>query len=264
MELELETQPKPEKKKEATVRIADEHSTAMGLLCAPEVIASFVLTTCIFANDISDSTDSDAAAIASVIFFILSALVYLLFCTGAIIYYLCRRDWGKKEVAAYIIMTTIGGICYFVGDNLSPIFQQYADQLNCCELCTSRIKQSGYFFMSLAAAIFFLPAPYIKLDKPDMMQNKAKRFSSILNWTPALLQFIRFDIIFSGAEYVLNLDDPMNEKVTCPAGFLLYVAFIAVFFVMDCINFDIKDDDDCKIKCISVIALFIKTAMLAS
>ena len=257
---ELNTEPKPEKKNEVTVRIVEEHSLtlAMGVLYAAEFIASFMLTTCILANNISDSTDGNAAAIASVFFFSSSALVYLLFCTGVIIYYLCRRDWG---IAAYIIITTVGGICYLVGDNLSPIFQQYANELNCCELCTSRIKQSGYFFKSLATAIFFLLVP--DTHKPDVTKNKrfSKHFSSILNWTPALFQFIRFDIIFSGAEYLV---DPMNEKVTCPAGFLLYAAFIVVFLVIEIINFDIKDDDDCKIKCISVIALCINTAMLAS
>ena len=279
LELEPETQPKldPEKKKEVTVRIADEHSLAMGLLLAVEIVASFVLPTCIFANDISaDSTDSVAAAIASVIFFILLALVYLVFCTVAIIYCLCRRDWGMKEVAAYIIMTALGGICYFVGDNLSPIFQQYADELHCSdELCTSRIKQTGVVFMTLATAIFFLPSPYIKLDTHKDMQDKdkiffSKHFTSLLKLlsAPALLQFIRFDLLFSEADNIVNMmDDTMNDslKVACPAGFILFVIFIIFFFVMTCIRFklDVKDGDDCKIRCISVIAVPIKTLMFA-
>ena len=282
-EKKKETQPKPdpektrEKKKEATVRIADEHSTAMGLLYAAEFIASFVLTTCIFANDISDSTDSDAAAIASVIFFILLALVYLVFCTVAIIYHLCRRDWGKKEAAAYIIMTTLGGICYFVGDNLSPIFQKYADKLDCSdELCTSRIKQTGVVFMTLATAIFFLPSPYIKLDThKDILQDKdkkkiSKHFTSLLKLlrAPVLLQLIRFDLLFSAADNIVNMmDDTMNKslKVACPAGFILFAVFIGFFFVMTYIRFklDIKDGDNWKIKLTSVTAVVIKTLMFA-
>ena len=282
LELVTWTQPKPdpEKKKEVTVRIADEHSTAMGVLCAAEIFASFVLATCIFANDISaDSTDSDAAAIASLIFFILSALVYLVFCIVTIIYCWCKRDWGKKEVAAYILMTALGGICYFVGDNLSPIFQKYADELCCSdELCTSRIKQTGVVFMTLAAAIFFLPSPYIKLDTHKdimMLEDKdkkffAKHFISLLKLlsAPALLQFIRFDLLFSEADNMVNMmDDTMNEslKVACPAGFILFAVFIGFFFVMTYIRFklDIKDGDNWKIKLTSVTAVVIKTLMFA-
>ena len=55
-------------------------------------------------------------------------------------------------------------------------------KLDCSdELCTSRIKQTGVVFMTLATAIFFLPSPYIKLDThKDILQDKdKKKFLSI-------------------------------------------------------------------------------------
>ena len=62
----------------------------------------------------------------------------------------------KKAVTQQGILIGLGGLCYYVGDNLPPIIVNYADELGCGQECVRNIRIAGAVLLG-TASVTYLP-----------------------------------------------------------------------------------------------------------
>ena len=62
----------------------------------------------------------------------------------------------KKAVTQQGILIGLGGLCYYIGDNLPPIIVNYADELGCGQECVRNIRIAGAVLLG-TASVTYLP-----------------------------------------------------------------------------------------------------------
>ena len=96
-------------------------------------------------------------AIASVVLFSIVGVLYILM-IGAWFVWL----WGKEtnvqtlfqKNAARGISIAIGGLFYYIGDNLPPLVEEYAEELGCSPDCVEETQVAGTVMLAITTAAF--------------------------------------------------------------------------------------------------------------
>ena len=207
--------------KRVRLTIGAHNSCLMGLLFLLELTTSISLSVTLFAKNVCHQFNDKTAAYFNVVIFATSAAVYLLISLISIPCYanLCakgedqnkqeeeakkKEPWGCKELFGSLFITTLGGLFYFIGDNMPPIFNEFADQLRCDETCLSYIKECSEFLMNLAAVSFFLPESFVKIkSKSKLKENQGERNKYAKNFKFFSKQLIRFDLLLTVTESIL-------------------------------------------------------------
>ena len=110
----------------------------------------------------SNETNSTATgqAIASVVIFALAGILYILIIT----YCCCNMSTIHNVFFRRRNWVALGGLCYYIGDNLPPLIEEYRDELNCNSDCFEVIQVIGAFMLGVAA-ITYLPLLIIVVPK---------------------------------------------------------------------------------------------------
>ena len=61
------------------------------------------------------------------------------------------KELSKKKLAR-CISTAIGGLFYYIGGNLPPLVEEYAEELNCSPNCVEEAQVAGTVMLAIATA----------------------------------------------------------------------------------------------------------------
>ena len=271
------------------VKIADDYAVAMVILIGVEFVSSFALSICEFVSLNAGREDTAPEGIASLVIF---CLFGALFVVATVLLIVCnvvlKENWGVAEVLVFIAVPIFGGLFYFIGDNLSPIFQQYGGQLHCDPDCISRITSFGTVCTGMSAALNFLTATVIDVESEGLGKTwpysvKVMKFFGLMTI---------FDLLFTstGSSEITTLplstvatqsaafssvvtEDPLTNSSTvfsCSSeayytegsGFLLGV-YVLLFLAVVLFSVIATERDDSKCKCgVDVVFSFIHSVIL--
>lgn len=175
-------------------------------------------------NDSSLVTSSEA--IASLVIFSIMGVVYVAIAAAHFVCLWCKKSPVQHicpENSARNVFTAIGGIFYYIGDNLPPLVEEYAED---CPECVERAQVAGLVLLAIAI-ITYLPVvinavlPY-KKDKEEV--NTPACIAVFL----LLAKITDLDLVYTVVERII----PRTCDETIVGGtWALYIIYI-IFFVL--------------------------------
>ena len=132
-----------------------------------DIVTSFTLRGIVYSKHLKESEINKTAgaqngsnmtteAHASVAIFVTFGLVYFLL---IFLYYMCiclrkcSKIWSVHGRGLFI---AIGGLCYYIGDNLPPLIREHGGGLDCGEECVEGVQIFGIVMLGIAT-ITYLP-----------------------------------------------------------------------------------------------------------
>ena len=119
-----------------------------------DIIVSFVLAGIFFHKN--NHPGSSGHGMGALLVFGSFGVVYIVI----VVYYINKWKTAsslmKKAVTQQGILIGLGGLCYYVGDNLPPIIVNYADELGCGQECVRNIRIAGAVLLG-TASVTYLP-----------------------------------------------------------------------------------------------------------
>ena len=273
------------------VKIADDYAVAMVILIGVEFVSSFALSICEFVSLNAGREDTAPEGIASLVIFCVFGAGFVV---GTALIVVCNvaysseSKWGVGEHIVFIAIPIFGGLFYFIGDNLSPIFEQYGGQLHCDPDCVSRITSFGTVCTGMSVALNFLTTTVIDMESEGLGKTwpysvKVMKFLGLMT---------SFDLLFTstGSSEITTLplstvatqsaafssvvtEDPLSNSSTilsCSSeayytegsGFLLGV-YVLLFLAVVLFSVIATERDDSKCKCgVDVVFSFIHSVIL--
>ena len=96
-------------------------------------------------------------ATASVVLFSIGGLLYILSIGGWFMWLWCKETKVQKlckNNLARGISIAIGGLFYYIGDNLPPLVEEYAEELGCSPDCVEGTQVAGTVILAIATATY--------------------------------------------------------------------------------------------------------------
>ena len=96
-------------------------------------------------------------AIASVVLFSIVGLLYILSIAAWFVWLWCKETNVQnvfQKNAARGISIAIGGLFYYIGDNLPPLVEEYAEELGCSPNCVEEAQVTGTVMLAIATATY--------------------------------------------------------------------------------------------------------------
>ena len=131
----------------------------------------------------------------------------------------CLQKYGKG------IITALGGLFYFFGDNFSPLVFKYAEELYCDEGCIFRAQTAGIIILGFAI-ITYLPI-LINPDAPNAEQDNMIPGSLLL-----VTKITNLDLVYTAIERAASND---CDKVLV-GSWIYWSIYIFVFTVTSVIQ----------------------------
>ena len=168
------------------------------------------------------NSSASAAAIVSLVVFGVGAIAYSI---GAIV---CGRFVCRKGEKCKPILTAIGGLFYFIGNNLPPLVEEYEQQLSCGQGCVEGFQQFGVVMLALAV-ITYLP---IMVGGVVQSEDKDEGEKSNVHANVFLLlsKITDLDLVYTTIERVIHSDCPDERAVI--GAWLYYTFFITAFLLL--------------------------------
>ena len=108
-------------------------------------------------SNLATPNETVSQAIASVVLFSIVGLLYIL-SIGAWFVWLWCKETNVQNVfqknAARGISIAIGGLFYYIGDNLPPLVEEYAEELGCSPDCVEEAQVTGTVMLAIATATY--------------------------------------------------------------------------------------------------------------
>jgi len=156
------------------------------------------------------------------VFFSIGVIAYI---AGAVVcgfYICCKGDKCKP------ILTAIGGLFYYIGDNLPPLIGEYEHPLRCGQDCVEGIQHFGIVMLALAA-ITYLPIMVSgEVQSEDEEQDKKPCVHA--NIFQLLPKITDLDLVYTTIERIISSNCPDERAVV--GAWLYYTFFIAAFSVL--------------------------------
>lgn len=168
------------------------------------------------------NSSASSEAIASLVFFSIGVIAYIAGAVACGCYVCHKRDKCKP------ILTAIGGLFYYIGDNLPPLIEEYEHQLSCGRGCVEGIQHFGIVMLALAA-ITYLPIMVSgEVQSEDEEQDKKPCFHA--NIFQLLSKITDLDLVYTTIERIISSNCPDERAVV--GAWLYYSFFIAAFSVL--------------------------------
>ena len=108
-------------------------------------------------SNLATPNETVSQATASVVLFSIVGLLYIV-SIGAWFVWLWCKETKVKELCiknlARCISTAIGGLFYYIGDNLPPLVEEYAEELGCSPNCVEQTQVTGIVIFAIATATY--------------------------------------------------------------------------------------------------------------
>ena len=207
----------------------------------------FIISLCLSATSLSKSArleqtgslngsnlvtpnETVSQAIASVVLFsVVGLLLYILSIVLCVV-----KLWRKKSKVqklckknlARSIFVAIGGLFYYIGDNLPPLLEEYAEELRCSPNCVEGAKVTGIVMLAIATTAY-LPITINAVftnnkDEDDLDEDIPAHIAIFL----LLAKVTDLDLVYTSIERII----PGTCDTTIVGGTWAYYAFYLVVF----------------------------------
>ena len=122
------------------------------VLLGLDICASFLLTIISLSKHVKESglNLTDEAAAASVWVFSIIGAIYASVIGG----YYCRKL--QQKTCSHGLLIGLGGLCYYIGDNLPPLIREHGKELGCNQDCVNVVQIFGIAMLG-TATVTYLP-----------------------------------------------------------------------------------------------------------
>ena len=168
---------------------------------------------------------------ASVALFSIVGLLYIV-TIGAWFVWLCHKESKVKELCiknlARCISTAIGGLFYYIGDNLPPLVEEYAEELGCSPNCVERTQVAGTVMLAIATTTY-LPIAINAIfthnkDENDLDEEQIPARIAVFL---LMAKITDLDLVYTGIERII----PRTCDETIVGGTWAYYAIYVVVFI---------------------------------
>lgn len=137
----------------------------------------------------------------------------------------------------------LGGLLYFIGDNLPPVMDVYGDQLDCDEVCVQRTQAAGLGMLAIAAITYF-PTVVHRTFTHDLNEPPDNSFRK----TPVSVTVFSLMATLTELDLVYTAIERASSDGTCPSEstvvsawvYWAVYAFAFLFLVVLAVNIRIK------------------------
>ena len=201
---------------------------------ACELFASFVLSLLLVIQG-----DKQVEAVFAVVLSV--AVPGVLYIMGALLcfFYIIYKQ-GNWLRSLWIML---GGLLYFIGDNLPPVMDVYGDQLDCDEVCVQRTQAAGLGMLAIAAITYF-PTVVHRTFTHDLNEPPDNSFRK----TPVSVTVFSLMATLTELDLVYTAIERASSDGTCPSEstvvsawvYWAVYAFAFLFLVVLAVNIRIK------------------------
>ena len=172
--------------------------------------------------------ETKSEAIASVALFSIVGGLYIL---GILVWFLCLwckeskvKNLSKKNLARSIFVA-IGGLFYYIGDNLPPLVEEYAEELSCSPDCVERTQVTG-IVMLVFATTTYLPIAINAVLTHNKDEDDKVDIPACIAVFLLLAKITDLDLVYTSIERII----PRTCDETIVGGtWAYYIIYLVVF-----------------------------------
>ena len=183
-------------------------------------------------SNLATPNETVSQAIASVVLFSIVGLLYIL-SIGAWFVWLWCKETNVQNVfqknAARGISIAIGGLFYYIGDNLPPLVEEYAEELGCSPNCVEETQVAGTVMLAIATAAYLpitINAVFIhNKDENDEKIDVPARIAVFL----LLAKITDLDLVYTSIDRIIPgiCDEIINRGI-----WAYYATSVAIFIAV--------------------------------
>ena len=182
-------------------------------------------------SNLATPNETASQAIASVVLFSIVGVLYIT-AIGAWFVWLWFKESNVKKLSkknlARSMFVAIGGLFYYIGDNLPPLVEEYAEELCCSPNCVEQTQVTGIVMLVFATTTYLPIAINAVLthnkDEDDKVDIPARIAVFIL-----LAKITDLDLVYTSIERII----PRTCDETIVGGtWAYYTIYIVVFTVV--------------------------------
>ena len=171
-------------------------------------------------------------AIASVVLFSIVGVLYILSIGAWFVWLRCKETNVQtvfQKNAARGISIAIGGLFYYIGDNLPPLVEEYAEELGCSPNCVEETQVAGTVMLAIATAAYLpitINAVFIhNKDENDEKIDVPARIAVFL----LLAKITDLDLVYTSIERIIPgiCDEIINRGI-----WAYYATSVAIFIAV--------------------------------
>ena len=168
------------------------------------------------------------AAIASAVLFSIVGVVYIVaIVVGFLLLWWKEskvKELSKKNLARGIFVA-IGGLFYYIGDNLPPLVEEYAEELGCSPNCVEGAQMAG-IVMLVFATTTYLPIAINAVFTHNKDENDKVDIPARIAVFLLLAKITDLDLVYTSIERII----PSTCNETIVGGtWAYYIIYIVVF-----------------------------------
>lgn len=212
----------------------------------------------IVALSVPGDSDSRSAGIATVVLFVVVAVMFGIASIVNLFYLCCKYN---DDVLCFktilLIVEIVGAVLYFYGDNITYIFDQYGDNLGCRQQCMDGIRITAVITLGLALMFYQLFPSCLrkvaKLSEIDLPKTTGWYSASDLMTT-----MLKVDALFTVVAVMAQTTDFCGTiDLSISIAFLIISVVVGIVLMFFYGLFSYKSIDDKQFKFIVPVAFIL-------
>ena len=181
-------------------------------------------------SNLATPNETLSQAIASVVLFSIVGLLYILSIAAWFVWLWCKETKVQilfRKNTARGISIAIGGLFYYIGDNLPPLVEEYAEELGCSSNCVEKTQMTGIVMLTIATTTY-LPIAINAIfthnkDEVDFNEDKIPAHIAVFI---LLAKITDLDLVYTSIERII----PRTCDETIVGGtWAYYIIYLIVF-----------------------------------
>ena len=184
-----------------------------------EFFASFILSLLLVIQG-DERSEAISAVVLSVAVPGVAYIIGAILCFVYVIYN--KGNWLRA------LLTMIGGLLYFIGDNLPPVMEAYGSQLTCGVVCLQRIQAAGFGMLAIAL-ITYLPSIVNRAFTYDSdNETESEVPVSVLVFT-LMASLTELDLAYTAIE---RMSSACSDNSTVISAWVYWSVYVVAFLLL--------------------------------
>ena len=181
-------------------------------------------------SNIATPNETVSQAIASVVLFSIVGVLYITAIVVSFVWLWCKKTKVQtlfKNNAARGISIAIGGLFYYIGDNLPPLVEEYAEELGCSSNCVEEAQMTGIVMLTIATTTYLpIAINAIFTHNKDEVDFHEDEIPSRIAVFILLAKVTDLDLVYTSIERII----PRTCDETIVGGtWAYYIIYLVVF-----------------------------------
>ena len=181
-------------------------------------------------SNLATPNETVSQAIASVVLFSVVGVLYITAIVVSFLWLWCKETKVQtlfKKNTARGISIAIGGLFYYIGDNLPPLVEEYAEELGCSSNCVEMAQMTGIVMLTIATTTYLPIAINAILihnkDEDDLDEEEIPAHIAVFI---LLAKITDLDLVYTSIERII----PRTCDETIVGGtWAYYIIYLVVF-----------------------------------